>query len=174
MRDALRLMAKVFAVVFGAGAAIVVLGYIALGGLYIYSRIEAPREQPTATQTTTATPDATTNEAIPLYDRKGFIPDVLPDAQLNCENKNGPWLKYSSKPPMCSVEIEGKVAAVISRQEVKDNLAGWMSVLESSHKGDPLDSLGTKATKSGSPPPCPSNDPLGLYVKSKCAPLPGK
>jgi hypothetical protein len=38
---------KVFAVVFGAGAAVVVLGYLALGGLYIYNRIETPKQNAT-------------------------------------------------------------------------------------------------------------------------------
>jgi hypothetical protein len=94
--------------------------------------------------------------SIPLYDKKGFVPDVLPHAQLNCEDKNGPWLKYSGKAPMCSVVIDGKVAAVISQQEVKDNLAGWMTV------------------QPGAPPPCPTNDPLGLNTKSPCTPLPGR
>jgi hypothetical protein len=30
------------------------------------------------------------------------------------------------------------------------------------------------ATRKGVLPPCPSSDPLGLYAKSKCAPLPGR
>ena len=109
MGDALRLMAKVFAVVFGAGAAVVILGYLVLGGLYVYNRIEAPPKQPAA---------AIQPETFaPLYDPKA-LPDVLPDAQLDCEDKKGPWLKYSGKAPMCAIEIDGKVAAVISQEEV--------------------------------------------------------
>jgi hypothetical protein len=156
-------MAKVFAVVFGAGAAVVVLGYLVLGGLYVYNRIEAPREQPTSAQTTSASANAPTIEAVPLYDKKGSMPDVLPDAQLNCEDKNGPWLKYSGKAPVCSVEIDGKVAAVISQQEVKDNLKGWMTVAS-----------GAKSPNKDAPPPCPASDPVGLYTKSPCTPLPGR
>jgi hypothetical protein len=158
MRDALRLMAKVFAVVFGAGAAVVVLGYLVLGGLYVYKRIETPSQQSNETAAQSGNDilakkhggTVETGTFAPLYDPKD-LPDVLPDAHLDCEDKNGPWLKYSGKAPLCSVQIDGKVAAVISRQEVKDNLAGWVTV-----------------------PPCPANDPLGLNAKSSCTPLPGR
>lgn len=40
MKDAARLMVKVFAVVFGAGSAVVVLLYLLLGGYYLYGGIE--------------------------------------------------------------------------------------------------------------------------------------
>lgn len=40
MKEVARLMAKLFAVVFGAGSARVVLLYFLLGGYYVYARIE--------------------------------------------------------------------------------------------------------------------------------------
>jgi hypothetical protein len=78
-----------------------------------------PDEPPTTQGTTQGT-----GQGIFLYDPKGFVPDVLPDAQLDCEDKK----VHSGKTPVCSVMIDGKVAALISRQTVKDNLAGWLDV----------------------------------------------
>jgi hypothetical protein len=40
MKEAARLMTKLFAVVFGAGSATVVLRYFLLGGYYVYARTE--------------------------------------------------------------------------------------------------------------------------------------
>ena len=131
MRNAARLMGKVFAVVFGAGCALVVLMYLTLGAYYIYERIEQHKQfaaQPdydaiASKYGGTSQPSATFT---PLYDAKS-VPDVLPDAELDCSN-DGPRLKYSGKAPMCRVMIDGKIAAVITQQMVKDNLAGWTIV----------------------------------------------
>jgi hypothetical protein len=173
MRDALRLMVKVFAVVFGAGAAVVVLGYLVLGSLYMYKRIEAPKQ--TANQPNNeATVDALVKKyggtltGVELYDPNS-LPDVLPEAQLDCADKNKPWVKARGKGPLCWVEIDQKVAATITVQEAKDNLAGWMAVPDQAAKGFVWDENGKLLS-----PPCPQNDPLGLNTKSKCAPLPGQ
>jgi hypothetical protein len=127
MRDAARLMAKVFAVVFGAGSAVVVLLYIMLGAYYLYGRIDRSYRAPIQT----AKSDDQAGTFIETYDAKsfpaGFIPDSVPKAELDCE-ANGPWLKYSGKVAMCSVLIGGRLTAFISRDEVKSNLAGWMTV----------------------------------------------
>lgn len=135
MRDALRLMSKVFAVVFGAGAAVVVLGYLALGGLYIYNRIETPKQTATqpdydalAAKYGGTSSDRPTESFAQLYDPKGIVPDVLPEAQLDCTDKDKPWVEARGKGPLCWVEIDQKIAATIAPQEAKDNLAGWMTV----------------------------------------------
>lgn len=86
MREAGRLMAKVFAVVFGAGAAIVVLGYLVLGGLHIYNRIETPKP---VDYGALATKYGGTLTGIELYDSNS-LPDVLPEAQLDCAKLPNP------------------------------------------------------------------------------------
>jgi hypothetical protein len=179
MRDALRLMAKVFAVVFGAGAAVVVLGYLVLGGLYIYNRIEAPKQSATPDYDALAKKDGgivvqPTESFAQLYDVNGFIPDLLPEAQLDCADEDKPWVKARGKGPLCWVEIDKKIAATIAPQEAKANLAGWMTV--SPDAKDRFANFGPpeKLRSSHALSPCPENDPLGLNQKSKCAPLPGQ
>lgn len=144
-----------------------VLAYLVLGAFYLYARIEESRQTAAAQPTSAA--QHTTESFAQLYDPKGFVPDVLPDAQLDCDDAKGPWLKYSGKAPMCSVMIDNKIAAVMTRQEVKDNLAGSVTIYSgtASEKTD-------NATKKDAPPPCPTKDPLGLYTKSPCAPLPAE
>lgn len=116
MRDAARLMVKVFAVVFGAGSAVVVLLYLVLGGYYLYGRIERANQ---------ASSQRNQKTFIETYDPKS-APDFVPGAELDCRTaqsgEHGPWEKY------CSVLIGGRLAAFISREEVKSNLAGWMTV----------------------------------------------
>ncbi|MGC2664055.1 MAG: hypothetical protein WA305_08175 [Candidatus Acidiferrales bacterium] len=114
MKDAVKLMVKVFAVVFGTGRAVVVLLYLLLGAYYVYGRIGRSNHA--------SAPNPKT--FIETYDPKS-APDFVPDAQLDCRSQtaeHGPWEKY------CSVLIGGRLAAFISREEVKSNLAGWMSV----------------------------------------------
>jgi hypothetical protein len=112
--DAARLMVRVFSVVFGAGGAIVVLLYLVLGAYFIYKRIE---------------PAKPNNDTAAVLSKGSFIqtydpsasPDFLPDAKLNCET-DGPWLKYANKAALCSVLVGGRVAALISRDDVKSSL----------------------------------------------------
>lgn len=115
MKDAIKLMVKVFAVVFGAGGAVVVLLYLLLGAYYVYGRIGRSNHA--------SAPNPKT--FIETYDPKS-APDFVPDGQLDCRSaqpdEHGPWEKY------CSVLIGGRLAAFISREEVKSNLAGWMTV----------------------------------------------
>ena len=124
MRDALRLMAKVFSVVFGAGAAVVVLGYMVLGGLYIYVRIERPRsyvDTITAKNEATKTPDydalakkygGTTIPAPPA----GFVPE----ATLDCSPG---WAAAG-----CTVQVDDKDVAFIDQEHMKTAIAGWNAV----------------------------------------------
>jgi hypothetical protein len=116
MRDALNLMAKVFAVVFGAGSAVVVLLYLVLGAFYIYGRIEQARQnsQPKFN------PNAPYTSEPPKIDLPaGFIPDAQVDCPTDRKSKDYQW---------CSVLIDGKAVANLSRQEMRDSLAGWVDV----------------------------------------------
>ena len=119
MKEAARLMAKVFAVVFGGGSAVVMLLYLVLGAYYIYGRIEQRNQIATDAQTS---PAGKTGTFIKVYDQKsfpvGFVPDGLPNAELDCHPKDS----------LCSVLIDGRLAALISREEAKSNLAGWRDV----------------------------------------------
>ena len=113
MREAARLMAKVFAFVFGAGSAVVVLLYLMLGAYYVYGRIERARY---------SSPNSAT--FIETYDPRS-LPDGLPKAELDCgpsqSKEHDPWEKYRR----CKILIDGRLAALISRDEAKLSLEGF-------------------------------------------------
>jgi hypothetical protein len=128
MRDALRLMAKVFAVVFGAGSAIVVLLYMLLVGYYVYGRIELPNKAAKEHELTTkaakeqASQASSTVTFVETYEPNS-APKVLPNAQLDCpsdkkSSEHGPLEELQ----ICSVLIDGRVVALISRENAKNNL----------------------------------------------------
>lgn len=124
MRDAARLMFKVFAVVFGAGSAVVVLIYLLLGGYYLYGRIRVSNQvEQRSSVLGTASEDIT--PSLPLYDPKAIPKDaVVPNAELNCRWLNPP-------PPKgflletCAVLVGGRLAAFISRDDAKLSLEGF-------------------------------------------------
>ena len=90
--------------------------YFLLGGDYLYGRIERAKQ---------SLIEPSPKSLVETNDPKS-APDFIPDAQLDCPtlqpSEHGPWEKY------CSVLIGGKLAASISREELKSNLAGWVTV----------------------------------------------
>lgn len=124
MRDAARLMLKVFAVVFGAGGAAVVLTYLLLGAYFLYGRINRFNQSKSGNteQYSAASGGGYSVPSIFLYDPNA-IPKgaVVPDAQLNC--------RWSNPPPpkgyvldTCAVLVGGRLAAFISRDQARQVL----------------------------------------------------
>ncbi len=118
MREAARLMAKVFAVVFGAGAAVVVLLFLLVGVDYLYERVQHRDWQTGSGGTASA--------------KQGAVTPEIPDNEVTEWDENGKpvgWKVQLDCPPKgssCSVSVGGKAVGSISRQEVKDNLAGYI------------------------------------------------
>lgn len=108
MKEAAKLMATVFAVVFGAGSALIVLMYLFLGGYYLYGRIE--RANRTSIQIIDS--DRSAGAFIKTYDPKSIPKDIfVPDAALDCNYMRGDTL--------CAVLIGGRLVAFISRDKIK-------------------------------------------------------
>jgi hypothetical protein len=114
VNDAARLMVRVFSVVFGAGGAVVVLLYLVLGAYFLYRRIES------ANSSNGTAAVLSKGSFIQTYDLSAS-PDFLPNAKLDCQT-DGPWLKYANRVAVCSVLVDGRVAALISREDVKASL----------------------------------------------------
>jgi len=111
VKELLKSMGKAFAITFGVSSALIVLLYAVLGAFYVYKRVERQEARRSAA-------------SLPL-DRT-FIetfdtatpPTFVPDAELRCEPKDS----------VCSVLINARLVAFISREQAKNNLAGLRNV----------------------------------------------
>lgn len=117
MKELLKSMGKAFAITFGVASALIVLLYSVLGAFYVYKRLE----RQDARRLAASVPLDRTS--IETFD-PATPPTFVPDAELRCEPRD----------PVCSVLINGRLVAFISREQAKNNLAGLRNVLSQRKK----------------------------------------